>query len=103
MTLCEVSLGEQYERLAAEYEAAKSMRKAKKQSTWGKGRTAPDPSGTVELPGSPGVQVPMGKGVPSGIDGTSLLYNEYIAYGVACNLQLDTSSSSLRASNLSCL
>jgi len=83
MTLCEVALGEQYERLSAEYEAAKSMRKAKKHSTWGKGKTAPDPAGTVGLPGDPGLKVPMGKGQASGVDQTSLLYNEFIVYDVA--------------------
>ena len=37
----------------------------------------------AELPGSPGVQVPMGRGCPSGVDGTSLLYNEFIVYDVS--------------------
>lgn len=40
----------------------------------GLGRTAPDPSATVTLEG---VQVPLGKGVNTNIDDTSLLYNEY--------------------------
>lgn len=40
----------------------------------GVGRTAPDPGATVTLDG---VQVPLGKGVHTNIDDTSLLYNEY--------------------------
>lgn len=40
----------------------------------GLGRTAPDPSAAVTLDG---VQVPLGKGVHTNIDDTSLLYNEY--------------------------
>lgn len=42
--------------------------------TAGLGRTAPDPSAAVTLDG---VQVPLGKGVHTNIDDTSLLYNEY--------------------------
>ena len=30
-----------------------------------------------------GVVVPKGKGTPSGVKGSSLLYNEYIVYDVA--------------------
>ncbi|KAM4632765.1 poly [ADP-ribose] polymerase 1 [Polymixia lowei] len=51
-----------------------------KHSVKGVGRTAPDPSATVTLDG---VQVPLGKGVHTNIDDTSLLYNEYIVYDVA--------------------
>lgn len=40
----------------------------------GLGRTAPDPGAAVTLEG---VQVPLGKGVHTNIDDTSLLYNEY--------------------------
>lgn len=40
----------------------------------GLGRTAPDPSAAATLEG---VQVPLGKGVNTNIDDTSLLYNEY--------------------------
>lgn len=40
----------------------------------GLGRTAPDPGAAVTLDG---VQVPLGKGVHTNIDDTSLLYNEY--------------------------
>lgn len=51
-----------------------------KHSVKGLGRTAPDPSATVTLDG---VQVPLGKGVNTNIDDTSLLYNEYIVYDIA--------------------
>uniref|UniRef100_A0A3B3BNM2 Poly [ADP-ribose] polymerase n=1 Tax=Oryzias melastigma TaxID=30732 RepID=A0A3B3BNM2_ORYME len=51
-----------------------------KHSVKGLGRTAPDPNATVTLDG---VQVPLGKGVQTNIDDTSLLYNEYIVYDVA--------------------
>lgn len=40
----------------------------------GLGRTAPDPHAAVTLDG---VQVPLGKGINTNIDDTSLLYNEY--------------------------
>lgn len=40
----------------------------------GLGKTAPDPSATISLEG---VDVPLGKGIPSGISDTCLLYNEY--------------------------
>ncbi|XP_010863533.1 poly [ADP-ribose] polymerase 1 [Esox lucius] len=51
-----------------------------KHSVKGLGRNAPDPSATVTLDG---VQVPLGKGINTNIDDTSLLYNEYIVYDVA--------------------
>ena len=71
MLLCDVALGKQYERLASEYEADKSCRKAKADSTWGKGKTAPDKTGYQKLPGSPEVTVPMGTGKASGVGGSS--------------------------------
>lgn len=40
----------------------------------GLGRSAPDPSAAVTLNG---VQVPLGTGIQTNIDDTSLLYNEY--------------------------
>lgn len=52
-----------------------------KHSTKGLGRTCPDPKETVKL--EDGVEVPLGKGVPSSVKNTSLLYNEYIVYDVA--------------------
>uniref|UniRef100_A0AAY4B7G1 Poly [ADP-ribose] polymerase n=1 Tax=Denticeps clupeoides TaxID=299321 RepID=A0AAY4B7G1_9TELE len=51
-----------------------------KHSVKGLGRSAPDPSATVKLDG---VDVPLGKGINTNIDDTSLLYNEYIVYDVA--------------------
>ncbi|KAF7690537.1 poly [ADP-ribose] polymerase 1 [Silurus meridionalis] len=51
-----------------------------KHSVKGLGRTAPDPSATTTLNG---VEVPLGKGINTNIDDTSLLYNEYIVYDVA--------------------
>ncbi|KAM8946664.1 poly [ADP-ribose] polymerase 1 [Pelodytes ibericus] len=51
-----------------------------KHSVKGLGRTAPDPSATVQLDG---VDVPLGKGVASKVNHTSLLYNEYIVYDIA--------------------
>ncbi|KAJ8009696.1 hypothetical protein DPEC_G00094190 [Dallia pectoralis] len=51
-----------------------------KHSVKGLGRNAPDPSATVTLNG---VQVPLGKGINTNIEDTSLLYNEYIVYDVA--------------------
>jgi len=80
LLLSEVALGEQYERLRSEYDAAKSCKQAGKQSTWGKGRTAPAPSGTVPLPGTPGVTVPKGKHAATNIPDTVLQYNEFIVY-----------------------
>ena len=80
LMLCDVALGKQYERLSAEYEAAASCRKAKCDSTWGKGRTAPAASGNTALPSDTKCTVPMGAGAPSGVDRTSLLYDEFIVY-----------------------
>ncbi|XP_051501168.1 poly [ADP-ribose] polymerase 1 [Myxocyprinus asiaticus] len=51
-----------------------------KHSVKGLGRTAPDPRATVSMNG---VDVPLGKGINTNIDDTSLLYNEYIVYDVA--------------------
>jgi len=83
LLLSEVALGSAYERTGAEYDAAASCAKAKKGHTFGKGKTAPDPSGSRELPGGKGVMVPMGKAAPSGVDHSSLLYNELIVYDEA--------------------
>jgi hypothetical protein len=82
-----VALGTPYERLNAEYEAAASCRKAKADSTWGIGKTAPSPAGDSVLPGEPDVKVPMGKGAPNTKlkkgQASSLLYNEFIVYDTA--------------------
>ncbi|CAG0890958.1 unnamed protein product, partial [Darwinula stevensoni] len=76
--LSEVALGNMYERKHAE-----SLKKPPKgkHSVKGIGRTHPDPSQNKVL--SDGTIVPLGKGVSSGIDDTSLLYNEFIVYDVA--------------------
>jgi len=80
LVLCEVSLGAQYERLSAEYEAAARCAAAKKHSTFGKGATAPDPAGAVTMPGDSGLHVPMGPATATGVKNSSLLYNEFIVY-----------------------
>uniref|UniRef100_A0A672QQU8 Poly [ADP-ribose] polymerase n=1 Tax=Sinocyclocheilus grahami TaxID=75366 RepID=A0A672QQU8_SINGR len=51
-----------------------------KHSVKGLGRTAPDPRAAVSLNG---VDVPLGKGINTNIEDTSLLYNEYIVYDIA--------------------
>ncbi|KAK8406811.1 hypothetical protein O3P69_007397 [Scylla paramamosain] len=76
--LCEVALGNMYERLGAEYV---EKLPANKHSTKGLGRTCPDPKATIKV--EDGVEVPLGKGITSGVKNTSLLYNEYIVYDVA--------------------
>ena len=78
LMLCDVALGKQYERLQSEYEAGRSCSKAKCDSTFGKGKTAPDPKGEIAAPGLPNVKIPMGKGTGSGVQNSSLLYNEFI-------------------------
>lgn len=67
-----------YERTHAEFV---SKLPSGKHSTKGMGRTAPDPSDTVTL--EDGVIVPLGKGKPTSVTHTSLLYNEYIVYDVS--------------------
>ncbi|KAF4689069.1 hypothetical protein FOZ60_002102 [Perkinsus olseni] len=93
LVLCEVALGDQYKRVAAEYEAKRSCRKAKAHSTWGMGKTAPDPTAEAELPSVGGVTVPMGPLIDTTelVDAeaaqqgetSSLLYNEFIVYNTA--------------------
>ena len=46
-----------------------------KHSTKGLGRTEPDPKASVLR--EDGVEVPVGKGVPTACNDVSLLYNEY--------------------------
>lgn len=46
----------------------------------GLGKTTPDPSASITLEG---VEVPLGTGIPSGVNDTCLLYNEYIVYDIA--------------------
>lgn len=43
-------------------------------SCLGLGKTAPDPTAIASLDGA---DVPLGKGIPSGISNTCLMYNEY--------------------------
>ena len=87
LMLSEVALGTQYKRTSAEYEADKSCRKAKADSTWGQGKTAPHAAAATTLPGDPGLAVPLGKGTtPNPALGgkmSSLLYNEFIVYDTA--------------------
>lgn len=68
----------------------------------GLGRTAPDPNASVTLDG---VQVPLGKGVNTNIDDTSLLYNEYplnktLFIWISCIVTSISESQSLYRSSL---
>lgn len=51
-----------------------------KHSVKGLGKTTPDPAASITMDG---VEVPLGTGVPSGVNDTCLLYNEYIIYDIA--------------------
>ncbi|CAF0920722.1 unnamed protein product [Brachionus calyciflorus] len=77
LLLCEVALGDMYERTQAEF--VTNLPKGK-HSTKGCGRTAPSPEQSHFTPD--GVEIPMGNGVDSGVKNSSLLYNEYIVYDV---------------------
>lgn len=77
LLLCEVALGEMYERTHSEY--VTTLPKGK-HSTKGCGRTAPSTTEIHVM--SDGVEIPLGKGVDSGVNTSSLLYNEYIVYDV---------------------
>ncbi|KAK7907813.1 hypothetical protein WMY93_016425 [Mugilogobius chulae] len=77
LLLAEVALGSMHELKKAAH--ITKLPKGK-HSVKGVGRTAPDPNATVSLEG---IQVPLGKGINTNIDDTSLLYNEYIVYDVA--------------------
>ncbi|XP_021365761.1 poly [ADP-ribose] polymerase 1-like isoform X2 [Mizuhopecten yessoensis] len=78
LLLCEVALGNMYERYGADY--IDKLPKGK-HSCKGIGMTCPDPSGSYTLPD--GSVIPMGKGVSSTQGRSSLLYNEFIVYDVA--------------------
>jgi len=78
MMLCEVALGNMHELLQADHI---TKLPAGKHSCKGLGGTGPDPSSTKTLPD--GVQVPLGKPIKTGVDKSSLLYNEYIVYDTA--------------------
>lgn len=97
LLLCDVALGAQHELIASQFEASERSKARGKNSTWGIGKTAPDPSGQAQLPSSAvegAVTVPMGKGVPNkyleenmeriksegGGKRAELLYNEFIVY-----------------------
>lgn len=78
MLLCEVALGNMYERPHADY--IDKLPKGK-HSCKGMGMTCPDPNGAYTTPD--GVIIPMGKSTNSSSGHTSLLYNEFIVYDVA--------------------
>jgi len=78
MMLCDVALGNMYELKGSEY--VTKLPKGK-HSCKGIGRTCPDPAGSFTDPD--GFEVPMGKGMESGVNDTSLLYNEFIVYDTA--------------------
>jgi len=78
LLLSEVALGDMYE--CKQAEAVTKLPKGK-HSTKGLGRTVPDPKENVVR--EDGLVIPCGKGVASGINDTSLLYNEYIVYDTA--------------------
>lgn len=95
LLLCDVALGDQYELIASQYEAAEKSAAQGKNSTWGIGKTRPDPEGGAAT--AEGVRVPMGKAVANSylsenVDQlvangagkrSELLYNEFIVYDVA--------------------
>ena len=96
LLLCDVALGKQHELIGAQYEAAERSAEAGKHSTWGVGKTAPDPAGTKTIRADDGasVHVPMGVGVENayltdnlerikaegGGKRPELQYNEFIVY-----------------------
>ena len=71
MLLCEVALGEMYEKTTAEYV---TQLPRGKHSTKGCGTTAPDSKGSIMTP--EGYEIPMGPGTNSKVANSSLLYNE---------------------------
>ncbi|KPJ11271.1 Poly [ADP-ribose] polymerase [Papilio machaon] len=75
--LCEVALGDMKKCHQAEYI---TKLPSGKHSTWGVGRTQPDPARARTLPD--GTLVPLGPPV-SAEQNTALLYNEFIVYDVA--------------------
>jgi len=83
LLLCEVALGNMYEKKTSEYV---TKLPTGKHSTKGLGKTHPDPSKTHVT--SAKVEIPLGPGVKSEVANTSLLYNEYIVYDVGqANIQ----------------
>ena len=77
LMLCDVALGNMYERNKAEYveKLGPGLHSCK-----GVGKTEPDPAGLKELDGC---KVPAGEGVKDKARKTDLLYNEFIVYDVA--------------------
>ncbi|KAG7202334.1 hypothetical protein KM043_018664 [Ampulex compressa] len=79
LLLCEVALGNMYERYQADY--IEKLPKGK-HSTLGRGQTQPDPECIHKT--EDGIEVPYGVGVSANLNKkSSLLYNEYIVYDVA--------------------
>ncbi|XP_033328280.2 poly-(ADP-ribose) polymerase [Megalopta genalis] len=79
LLLCEVALGNMYERYAADFiEKLPSG----KHSTFGRGQTQPDPEKSHKT--NDGVEIPCGTAMTTKLPKkSSLLYNEYIVYDVA--------------------
>lgn len=75
LALSEVALGNMHECKHADSDLPKTMTKGK-HAAFGMGRSAPDKSDVETLDN--GTLVPLGKIGPSGVDGTSLEYNEFI-------------------------
>ncbi|XP_043217135.1 poly [ADP-ribose] polymerase 1-like [Amphibalanus amphitrite] len=78
LLLCEVALGNMYEKKHSEYI---TKLPTGKHSTKGLGKTHPDPKESHLLETK--VEIPLGKPTKSTASDTSLLYNEYIVYDVA--------------------
>lgn len=79
LLLCEVALGNMYERYEADY--IQSLPKDK-HSTFGRGQTQPDPNVVYKMEDN--IEVPYGSGVPAKLKKKShLLYNEFIVYDTA--------------------
>ncbi|KAI8850314.1 poly polymerase catalytic domain-containing protein [Chytridium lagenaria] len=80
LLLCDVALGDENALVNADYHAGELAKKKKMHSTWGKGKTVPDPAGFVTL--EDGVVVPCGKETQSPDKSTYLQYNEFIVYDI---------------------
>ncbi|KAK7576565.1 hypothetical protein V9T40_012851 [Parthenolecanium corni] len=78
LLLCEVALGDCHELMHAQNIVKPPPGK---HSVKGLGKTYPDPAQSVVM--ADGVEIPLGKGIPSPHTNTSLLYNEFIVYDVA--------------------
>ncbi|KAH0561704.1 poly [ADP-ribose] polymerase-like [Cotesia glomerata] len=77
LLLCEVALGEMYEKIYAEFI---TQLPEGKDSVWGKGSTYPDPLDVHVC--QDGVIVPYGKPVCDNTSGFKLYYNEFVVYNV---------------------